>query len=500
MRNSEFQPHPAQLLRKLDAHWKAKLGPLYGKFFVAPGVRWPSEFNAEGAWEPLPPKKPAESVRFAREEEGLKQVNGAELEFRAAPNSVTGPSLMAATALASHNSDGQNSEKERPLLLADDVKKLIGRLDIPHHLRRTLWVWWGICTQPHGREIRLWKGVDDFARAAQVCPRTARYHLRHFERMELIEVAVDSTGKKLVANTINRPTTYRLRNETLLRNRWPECRRCGHKHKSEHECGCNLPERVGSFYTKDGKRISKVVGRTCRCKPSPNDAPTPIRPQRSAKHFSQHSSESSSLPAQEAARPQQQPVPAAPVPVAAPIQETSPLRKENRSVREIRKAIVDYTTFLMQPGAAVEHTEVRSQCELELPGSSIQPKLDASPDPWAEVLNQLRRRVNPHTFDTWLKPSQIRAAREKQIFVTIPSREFAHIGEKFHKLIAEAVAELCLGYEEIVFEWSERVEKTLPALSFRAALVRACEQTGIPLEAALEATGWKKKFEESESS
>lgn len=463
---SEFHQHPSQLLKKLDLHWKDKLGPLYGKFFVAPGVRWPSEFDEFGEWKPLPPKKPAGSVRFACEEVWLKKASGSEFEVPRRLEEVANPIPMAATAPAYRkppHSTSENSAADSPFDLLEKA-----RASNLHPRRRMVLIAMleeGNRFAVEGSSNEIFVATLTVAVALGLPYITVRRAIDALEKEKVLVLRYGSNFPVRDGNgyRLRRPCTYQV-NEAALVPRMTV---------KEHRA----------------RRFGEITDRY-KSRHSSTPRVTPINDSTSV----------SSPPAQEAARPQQQPVPAVPVPVAAPIQETSPLRKENRSVREIRKAIVDYTTFLMQPGAAVEHTEVRSQCELELPGSSIQPKLDASPDPWAEVLNQLRRRVNPHTFDTWLKPSQIRAAREKQIFVTIPSREFAHIGEKFHKLIAEAVAELCLGYEEIVFEWSERVEKTLPALSFRAALVRACEQTGIPLEAALEATGWKKKFEESESS
>lgn len=311
-------PSPQQL----ELYRREKLGPLYGRFFVAPGVRWPSEFSEDGVWQPLPPKKPGESIHLASEGAWLKKAIGAEVEFRAGVNRVTGPSSMAATASAYPNSDARNSEKEVPPLLASDVEKLIERLDIPFHLRRTLLAWWRCCTQPYGREIQMWKGVEDFARAAKICPRTARYHLRHFERLQLIEVAKTRSGKRLVANTIRHTTTYRLRNETLRENRWPACNFCGHKHRSDQECGCDMGERRGSFYTKSGKRFSKVVKRTCRCKPQFHQSPTPIRPQRS------------SPPAQEPAAAPSPATVAAPVPVA---HRSSALKLGTRQFQKVRE-------------------------------------------------------------------------------------------------------------------------------------------------------------------
>jgi len=112
--------NPAKELARLDALRRAKLGTLYGKFWVAPGVRSPSEFNDEGLWDPLPPKKPPESVRFASEEERLKKAVGAELTVPRRLQTIASPSQMAATASAYRKppqSTSENSSVESPFEL-----------------------------------------------------------------------------------------------------------------------------------------------------------------------------------------------------------------------------------------------------------------------------------------------------------------------------------------------------------------------------------------------
>jgi hypothetical protein len=112
-------------LSQLDAYRKAKLGTLYGKFWVAPGLRFPSEFNEQGLWEPLPPKKPAESVRFAREEVRLKKACGAELSIPRHSESVASPLPMAATASAYRKppqSTSENIAGDSPFVLLEKAK------------------------------------------------------------------------------------------------------------------------------------------------------------------------------------------------------------------------------------------------------------------------------------------------------------------------------------------------------------------------------------------
>lgn len=249
---------------------------------------------------------------------------------------------MAATAQDYLNSDGSQSGKNSRFYTAEEIADMLARLDVPFYLQRTFVIWWKACTAPFGREIQFFKSIPDFARAARICERTARYHVRKFERLELVEVAVTSEGKRLVQNTVRRPVTYRLRTETLVRNRWDKCARCGHNHATGAECGCDMGERRGRFRTKDGQVVSKVVHRTCRCMPA-HAAPTPIRPQRSS-HRS--SPERPSPPAQDPAAPLASPTTADPVHVAPPqrdhtrINEPPPGSRAEKRILDLRREVL----------------------------------------------------------------------------------------------------------------------------------------------------------------
>src|SRR5580692_5700352 len=77
------------------------------------------------------------------------------------------------------------------------------------------------------------------------------------------------------------------------------------------------------------------------------------------------------------------------------------------------------------------------------------------PNPWARVLDALEKKVNRHSYDTWLKPTRYSHASNKILFVRIPTAEFRHVGDKYADLIQEALDNLDLGYEDVKFVTSE---------------------------------------------
>jgi chromosomal replication initiator protein len=73
------------------------------------------------------------------------------------------------------------------------------------------------------------------------------------------------------------------------------------------------------------------------------------------------------------------------------------------------------------------------------------------PNPWARILDALEKKVNRHSYDTWLKPTRYSHASNGVLFVRIPTAEFRHVSDKYADLIQEAVDNLGLGYEEVKF-------------------------------------------------
>ena len=77
------------------------------------------------------------------------------------------------------------------------------------------------------------------------------------------------------------------------------------------------------------------------------------------------------------------------------------------------------------------------------------------PNPWARILDALEKKVNRHSYDTWLKPTRYSHASNGILFVRIPTAEFRHVGDKYADLIQEALDNLELGYEDVKFVTAE---------------------------------------------
>jgi chromosomal replication initiator protein len=78
-----------------------------------------------------------------------------------------------------------------------------------------------------------------------------------------------------------------------------------------------------------------------------------------------------------------------------------------------------------------------------------------SPNPWVRILDALEKKINRHSYDTWLKPTRYSHASNKVLFVRIPTAEFRHVSDKYADLIQEAVDNLGLGYDEVKFVTAE---------------------------------------------
>ncbi len=77
------------------------------------------------------------------------------------------------------------------------------------------------------------------------------------------------------------------------------------------------------------------------------------------------------------------------------------------------------------------------------------------PNPWARVLDALEKKINRHSYETWLKPTRYSHASNKVLYVRIPTAEFRQVGDKYADLIQEALDNLGLGYEDVKFVTAE---------------------------------------------
>ncbi|PYY01611.1 MAG: chromosomal replication initiator protein DnaA [Acidobacteria bacterium] len=82
---------------------------------------------------------------------------------------------------------------------------------------------------------------------------------------------------------------------------------------------------------------------------------------------------------------------------------------------------------------------------------SLSSSAAAQVNPWMRILGALEKKINRHSYETWLKPTRFSHAVGKVMFVRVPTPEFRHIGDKYGDLIFEAVDNLKLEFEDFQF-------------------------------------------------
>jgi chromosomal replication initiator protein len=71
---------------------------------------------------------------------------------------------------------------------------------------------------------------------------------------------------------------------------------------------------------------------------------------------------------------------------------------------------------------------------------------------WVRILGALEKKINRQSFETWLKPTRFSHINGRTLHVRIPSEEFQHIGERYADLIGEAIDNLGLELDQVVFQ------------------------------------------------
>ncbi|HKW16396.1 MAG TPA: chromosomal replication initiator protein DnaA [Terriglobales bacterium] len=74
-----------------------------------------------------------------------------------------------------------------------------------------------------------------------------------------------------------------------------------------------------------------------------------------------------------------------------------------------------------------------------------------APNPWSRILDALEKKINRHSYDTWLKPTRYSHTSNGIVYVRVPTAEFRHVGDKYADLIQEALDNLNLDYREVEF-------------------------------------------------
>src|SRR3954452_1770706 len=72
-----------------------------------------------------------------------------------------------------------------------------------------------------------------------------------------------------------------------------------------------------------------------------------------------------------------------------------------------------------------------------------------TPNPWIRILDALEKKINRHSYDTWLKPTRFSHANGGVLFVRVPAAEFRDVGDKYADLIHEPTHNLGLKHEDV---------------------------------------------------
>jgi chromosomal replication initiator protein len=82
---------------------------------------------------------------------------------------------------------------------------------------------------------------------------------------------------------------------------------------------------------------------------------------------------------------------------------------------------------------------------------SFVPTATAVLNQWVRILGALEKKINRQSYETWLKPTRFSHIAGRKLYVRIPSAEFQHLGEKYADLIQEAIDNLALDIDTVVF-------------------------------------------------
>src|SRR5271155_1380854 len=71
---------------------------------------------------------------------------------------------------------------------------------------------------------------------------------------------------------------------------------------------------------------------------------------------------------------------------------------------------------------------------------------------WDRILHHVERRVNPHSFNTWFRPTRFESAEEGRIVVRVPTRLFRkRLTETYGQILQGVLVEVGLENTRIEF-------------------------------------------------
>ncbi|HXW18023.1 MAG TPA: DnaA N-terminal domain-containing protein, partial [Candidatus Acidoferrales bacterium] len=87
---------------------------------------------------------------------------------------------------------------------------------------------------------------------------------------------------------------------------------------------------------------------------------------------------------------------------------------------------------------------------------------------WDRILHSVERRVNPHSFNTWFRPSRLELAEEGRLVVRVPTRLFRkRLTETYGDVIQAVLAELRLVETRIEYLCSDQEAAETPQAQAR---------------------------------
>jgi chromosomal replication initiator protein len=92
-----------------------------------------------------------------------------------------------------------------------------------------------------------------------------------------------------------------------------------------------------------------------------------------------------------------------------------------------------------------------------------------APNPWLRILDALEKKINRHSYETWLKPTRFSHSKDGILFIRVPTPEFRHIGEKYADLIQEAIENLAMEFSDVEFVTPEQEPAGQPPTAGRSS-------------------------------
>ncbi len=137
--------------------------------------------------------------------------------------------------------------------------------------------------------------------------------------------------------------------------------------------------------------------------------------------------------------------------------------------------------------AAAPSNQPPGRCPVNISYMSV-PSTTLSPNPWARILDALEKKINRHSYDTWLKPTRYSHSSGGVLFVRVPTNEFRHAGDKYADLIQEAIDVLGLGFNDVKFVTPEDDPAATP-MKHDGGLGPASSSAGGPSQARFDWDG-----------